>query len=470
MRIVSRLSFVLIAFLAGMVSSPAFGAAAPSLLSVTPANGATGVPTTTSLVFKFDQDMDTDVPLFPTPPGSGIAGTFEVTAPGFDGTSLSGVWTDARTATISPSSQFPNDATFTWKLNPTSGTPFLRLQSAEGVELPTITGTFSTGTGGTNEPCDGGALPTGFGQYSLSKSFNYVQTSAADPVEDTNESSFIFTAFVSSAAGAGTLTGASFTEPDQTVHQLNNLAGLGQYLESADNAAALDVAFPAGAYVLNFTNSGAGPRQINMTMPASSGHAVPKIANFAAAQTINPASAFTLQWNAFSIPAPNGFISMYIADTNSHVVFQAPNPCEQRELNPTDTSIVIPAGTLQSNKTYTASIIFGNNFYYSTNAVPQMYGFGSTIRNTSFTVKTVGGGVVGAAAELVEERLLTNGNPQFKINGTPNAVYYIERATSLTLRNFGEIGTVTIPAGGQITYEDTTTPKSLPLYYRVVAR
>lgn len=62
----------------------------------------------------------------------------------------------------------------------------------------------------------------------------------------------------------------------------------------------------------------------------------------------------------------------------------------------TDTSIVIPSETLQPNRTYNAQLLFGKFFYSSTNAVPEMSGYGFRIRTTRFTVKTGTGGTPGS--------------------------------------------------------------------------
>ena len=118
---------------------------APRLVSVSPEDGATLVPTTSSLVFVFDQDMDTSVPLFQSIPNA-IAGNFEVLATGFNQSLLASWGADKRSITIKPAIQFPY-ATFTWRLNPTGS--IFPLKSKTGVALATVSGTFATGVGGT---------------------------------------------------------------------------------------------------------------------------------------------------------------------------------------------------------------------------------------------------------------------------------------------------------------------------------
>src|SRR5262245_59911959 len=82
-----------------VVSMQSF-AAAPALVSVTPADGATQVPTTSGIVFVFDQDMDTTGLLIQS--GPGYAGAFSVTAPNFNQTLIPTWGADKRTLTIAP--------------------------------------------------------------------------------------------------------------------------------------------------------------------------------------------------------------------------------------------------------------------------------------------------------------------------------------------------------------------------------
>src|SRR5262245_582039 len=123
--------------------------AAPSLASVTPANGATNVPVNSTLVFVFDQDMDTSVDLLPSFPPF-LVGNFEVTP----ATAIFlGAWEpDDRTLTCTPVSDLPANTMISWKLNPT-GAP-LPLTSASGQVLATVSGSFTTAGGGGGGQCD----------------------------------------------------------------------------------------------------------------------------------------------------------------------------------------------------------------------------------------------------------------------------------------------------------------------------
>jgi hypothetical protein len=111
-RLMSLMACLLSPF-AAILSLPA--QTAPTIVSVSPADGATQVPTTSPLTFVFDQAMDTSVVIVQSM--AGFTGNLELTAPGFN-QFVTGTWgDDEKTLTITPTAQFPY-ATFSWKLNP----------------------------------------------------------------------------------------------------------------------------------------------------------------------------------------------------------------------------------------------------------------------------------------------------------------------------------------------------------------
>ena len=115
---------------------------APKLVSVRPADGATGVATNSTVVFVFDQDMDTltAFPIASFPPA--LVGNFEFQPAGL---SFIGTFeTDNRTLTIQCLTALPFDTTISWKLNPPGGTIFKPLASTSGKPLATISGSFRT--------------------------------------------------------------------------------------------------------------------------------------------------------------------------------------------------------------------------------------------------------------------------------------------------------------------------------------
>ena len=548
---------------------------APVLVSVTPANGATQVPASTSLVFVFDQDMDDSVPLFPS--GPGFAGTFDISSPGLN-FQVTGTWSDdQRTLTVTSeadNNEFANGA-YSWTLNPPGSFVVLRIKSLAGIDLATTSGTFTvgaastgptllssvpangatgvavdsqvefkfsqamktnvpaavswTGTGidaskftytwsadarslfckytgnlpantqitwllnpsaapvklesqagqtlpvdiysgqfKTGSSCNAGGLPDGWGTYNLSKTSNFEQTSPADPVPQTDESAFTFGAFVNGSQSGGALTAGSVSLPNGTQTNLTVFGNFGSLIETPTSEAALNTAFPAGNYTLRFTQTSQPERVISMTMTATA-PPVPKIVNFTETQAVNAAADFTLRWNGIPGAGTDDQLSIFITDTTGNVLFQAPDPCFPRVLPVTATSVVIPANTLPPNQTFSATLLFGHSFYRSTNAVPEMAGFGSIVRETHFDIKTGTGGGTVLPATLSSFSLLANGNPKFKLTGTVAHGYTLQRTGNLRTPNWQQVGTVTTDALGSALFEDTQVGKVFPLFYRAVA-
>lgn len=125
-------------------------AQAPTILTVTPANGATGISTNSDLVFVFDRDMDTlgVVPIASFPPA--LIGNFEVRlANAF----FTGTWGPGkRTLTIKGTQPFPPDTLIEWTLNPPGGTLFPPLASDTKTPLATVSGNFRTAALPVNGP------------------------------------------------------------------------------------------------------------------------------------------------------------------------------------------------------------------------------------------------------------------------------------------------------------------------------
>ncbi len=433
----------------------------PALLFVSPAEGAMGVPLNANVVFVFDRPMRKI-----TNPGPAIRWI------GVEAARFTYAWSgDGATLTCDYAGDFPALATIAWVLNP-DGAAVL-FESADGVPLPgdTYSGGFMTTTGGGGGGCDPDGIPDAWGGYGISKLGNYVQTSAADPVPDSPDP-FVFSAVVLSPDAGPNVTAASVTLPGGGQRMLEAIPFASGFMyadESPATAAALDTAYPAGTYTLRFNQTGQPERVIAMNMPVGN-PPIPKIANYTEAQSINASQDFTLRWGAFTGATATDYLSLVIHDNMGHIFFMAPDACVPRPLPVTATSVVLPANTLQSGKTYEGELTFSRLFYFSTNAVANMSGSGSLTRTTRFTLST-GGGTPDAAARFTAFRLLPNSNPELTLTGTAGRSYTIQRTGSLTApRAWANAGTVTMNAAGTAVFEDVQPGKVLPLYYRAVTQ
>ncbi len=580
-RILRGIRFGALLAVGTALSLTAFAQTAPQLTSVTPASGATGIGTSTPLVFVFDRDMDTTFDLVPTVPGA-LVGNFE-TVPSTVGVQMTGEWgEDNRTFTVTPSVPVPLNTTITWTLNPAGGLSFFQFKSAGGVALATVSGTYSTGTGATGPslisstpadnaievatntvvvfrfsqpmekianlggtpptvpgavtwlgvdatkfiyswsadgrqlfceysggfplntmvswvlnpedanpalrsqsgqdlpattyfgqfqtsattPCDQNPVPDTWGTYVLYKISSYKQTSTADPAPDLDQSPFLFSTLVDAPEFGPAVTAASLTLPNGTQTNLNTF-GFFQYFQAFDSQAELDAAFPAGTYTLRFTQTGQAERVIPMNVPAGR-PPLPKITNFEATQTWDATQPFTLQWTPFVGATGNDQLFLLISDDSGDVMFQAPDFCVPRELPLNATSIVIPANTLSANQTYTAQLYFTKSFYFSTNTVPDMSGFGAIENETSFLIETSPGGGTVIPATLTTWEVLPSGALNLQVSGSAGKTYSFQRSTSLTAPNWQGIGTVTLNASGTGTFQDTPPAVGQTYFYRAL--
>jgi hypothetical protein len=364
--------------------------AQPSLISSQPANGAVDVPLTASVVFIFDTPMETALAIHAndtTPFAAGSILWSSNISPG----NFQNAWNDNNTIlTCNYIGNLPAGALISWKINPSNA---LFKLGAEEDQFPAnpASGSFST----AGEACDPDGIPDDYGGAIIFKSVTYRQTSDAAPVLDLEEwPSFLALA---SSPAANAVTGASLTYPGPgSPTQLLSVFGQFFHLEEFATQAELDAAYPNGTYTYSLTRQTGGPTQISMPMPTAGSYPpVPQVANFAAAQTIDPAQNFTLQFNALTGASGGDYIQLEIEDEAGEVlVLSAPDLCVPLELPNTATSFTIPAGTLTAGKTYVGRLIFGRSFFANTTSPPNFASNGSLNRQTVFALATTGGVVV----------------------------------------------------------------------------
>ncbi len=325
----------------------------------------------------------------------------------------------------------------------------------------------TTGTNGIpNELCTTTTPTTG--SYSVSKFFEYSQTSAEEVVLRSGIPA-LFSASVQSPPSGPAVTNGSLTLPDGTTKNLTGLTSQGLFYLSGqyDTEAALEGAYPEGSYTVRFNQTGLPERVITVMMPATPA-VIPKIANYAEAQAIDATQDFTLRWNTFSPQGPGAFITLIITDELGNLIFLAPNPCVPRTLDPTATSIVIPANYFQPELNYFGHLQFGLDFYSSTTDVPQMVGYGAVQRDTSFALKTGSASGTAVPANFTSYRVLPNGHPEFNLSGTAGKIYMIQRTGSLTSPSWSMLSPVTMNASGAAVFEDTNAALTFPAFYRAV--
>ncbi len=162
---------------------------------------------------------------------------------------------------------------------------------------------------------------------------------------------------------------------------------------SATTSAQLDAAYPDGVYQVSVTTVDDGTKVFNLPVTnILASLATPHVSNFAAAQAVNPGLDFTLTWDALG-GSTNDYVQVQVKQNQStngnSEVFNSLPPGVPGALNGTNTSVTIPAFTLQPGTTYSASLMFARlTGPFDTNSYPGAVGIPGDFKLVSFTVRT----------------------------------------------------------------------------------
>lgn len=379
--------------------------AAPTLLSTVPPNGATGVSTTTTIVFTFSEAMDTNAT-------TAFFYDNAVPIPNFYTTTDS--WNAGNTVlTCTPDSAFPTNTMISWAVsgeNP-AGDPL------GGIPI----GSFNTGTGGGG---GGGSGTNAITTFSVGKVHHYNQTSSGAPALDPN-TPYGFSG-VTSLSSNRTATRVDLTLPTGGVSNLTHLpppsAELFIMTPFDTSLSTYDQSFPAGNY--SFFVQGSSNQTVVVNLPTTASMAqpgAPHLTNYPAAQTVNPSQAFVLGWDAFPGGTAADYIDVDVGD------YRSPDPGLPGALTGAARTFTIPAGTLEPNATYLSRVGFFR-FMGTTNANYATAAYRATY--TEFSVITSGGPATGPL-------ILTNaahapGNFSFDVLCSTGQTVTVEYRTNLT--------------------------------------
>lgn len=318
-------------------------------------------------------------------------------------------------------------------------------------------------------PCLTTTTPAGFGSLLLVESAAFEQSGDTPPAELATPAPVLFAeilspgAFVISNALLANTRGFSLPlayQPSGRSSGTTNFA----------SEAALNAAVPSGAwntsFQLVFTNSDSfvGFSVFNL---ASNTPPVPRIANLAAAQAINPATAFTLQWDAWAAAGTNDRVSLVITDAAGTVVAATATDCAAPvPLAPGDTAFTVPAGTLNPGSTYSAHLTFAAHRLADVDDGALLARRAFHSRTTRFTIRTSGSGSSGEPGDL-SRPTLTPSAVLLTLTGTPGTTYAIQASSNLI--DWSEQTRSTVPAAGTIDVTLPLPPPGAPRFYRAVS-
>lgn len=422
--------------------------AQPSLTGTTPANGATGVATNTAVVFQFSERMNQ------TPPQFGMT-WFALVGSVFQQIDdrMTYQWSgDGKSFTARCTGGFPSGVLVAWDMSSVEFTRFI-----DDFELDQdYSGGFNTaaGSGGGG----GGGAGTGDAKLSVTIQANYQQFSASAPVLAASNTYF----FAANAELAPTrvATNATVAPPGKAAITLfgSPLGTPTNFVTatSSNSLPNLQAGFPAGSY--QFSIQGPGSNQLATTvLPAGAPPAAPSLLNYVAAQTVDPAQAFTLQFDAGGVTT--NFVSVQIEETlSSQLVYESPDLGNSGALNGLSNHVRFAAGTFQPGRTYDVYVQRFIAYSNSVSGAVSLSGYGAS---TQSKLRTTG----GAAAHIVritDPIRLGNSFSVLASLGT-NATYHFERTVDLT--NWVNLQNI-VPTSTNIQVFVDLSPPGTGAYYR----
>jgi hypothetical protein len=340
-------------------------AAQPTIVSVVPPTGTSGVSPTDPVVFTFSTAMDTNrtsaqfYTSISTPP---YAYFYTTTA----------AWnTTSNVLTCTPSPAFASPTQVVWTVTG---------RDPNGTALGgTKVGHFSTGSSSS-----GGTGTNALTTFIVGRVNLYDQAATGQPTLDPVEP-YVFIASTTLASNR-TANSITLTLPNTGVSNLvQNPSQLENWNFGAfnTNEAVLGTNFPPATYTFT-VNATASNQMVDVSFPASLAQpGAPHLTNLVAAQSVDSTQPFTLHWDPFTGGASTDFVLAMVGNA-----WQSPNPATSNALNGTSTSVTIPAGTLEPGSTYTASLGFSHPILV-TNGTYVTYVYRAT--DTKFSLITTAG-------------------------------------------------------------------------------
>jgi hypothetical protein len=267
--------------------------------------------------------------------------------------------------------------------------------------------------------------------YYVLKMESFIQADAANIVPDTNHGPYSgVLGIVQTSLGAVPIANVDLPTGDVRGFPPGSSATELITREGYTTQQAMDAVYTNGNYTFALATTHNGFQFPVLTLPTAALPTGQRISNFAAAQAINPASTFTLQWVNPADATTNDFVQLTINDPNGGVVFSTPRASSSpgTALRGTDTSVVVPASTFQAGIIYTGSLTFTRNTSVNPTAYLGAVGVTMVGTRTRFSL-------AAAPAQPVLSQPARISATQFKflLSGAASQTYTVLATTNLAL-------------------------------------
>lgn len=301
------------------------------------------------------------------------------------------------------------------------------------------------------------ALAADVSYFGIIKSQTYWQATNGSPTIQASNG-YTFTALVLAATNNAVL-GASVKPPNPTPSRTlsNGLAQtLWQFVAASNASAALDALYPGGtaSYTMTLQTANDGVKTANLSFFLISAPPTPQLANLAAAQAVDAAADFLLQWASLGGSALD-IVQLTLLDRASNMVFATPAPLQTGALNGASTSVLIPAHTLAPGADFTGYLTIGRPGLPSTSYAT---GIAALARTTSFALRSR-----PLTPPVLTNLVVAGSEIRFRLNGESNVNYQILGSTNLVNWN---VLLTTNSATGVIDFTDPRSPGTARGFYR----
>jgi hypothetical protein len=376
---------------------------------------------------------------------------------------------------LQASSCYPN---FGWSLSSGSGPlpPGLELDpSGELYGMPETNGTFSftVAVADGNSDTTNKSLsltiappPQDVLTYSITKMKAFRQSDATTLVPDNSHGPF--------SATLSIIQSAPDNVPIANVYLASGLVrgfpwGRGgielqtkEYFTTETN---LDAVYPNGNYTFGMATRNNGFQFPELPLLTMVYPAAPRVSNYAAAQAIDPASPFILQWVPPAGATTNDFIWVFIMNGSGNMVFSTPYPPTNylNSLRGTATSVEIPTNTCQVGSTNTGIIVFFRVTGVNTAAYPGAVGMTLVGVDTAFPMAAPS----ASLPVLSQPTRISSTQFGFLLSGVPGQNYTVLSATNVArpLSNWATLLTTTLSSNSAFVQDNQAMNKQR--FYRV---
>jgi uncharacterized delta-60 repeat protein len=223
--------------------------------------------------------------------------------------------------------------------------------------------------------------------YGWGKGKNLQQTGPSAAVTDIVDP-WEVTGFAWLNPAGGALNAAYFgTAASPTLYSMSQDTGRWQVSDSESSQAAIDAAVPNGTYRITMQAAHDGTKTADLTLTGNTYPNTPLATNYTAMQAVNPATNFTVYWNAFTGGTTNDvIIASLVANQFAPYgsITNSPYPGTSGALNGTSRAWTIPGSVLTANSTSYVRVVFyktinSNKTAYAGTTGYAVYGTGTTI-------------------------------------------------------------------------------------------